>query len=68
MVFQGARKPNALGQVIRVCLSLGVTPIFVTPYEQGFQGKIERFNGEVQQKFWRRKKFKNRRHVKTELE
>jgi hypothetical protein len=68
MVFQGARKPNALGQVIRICLSLGVTPIFVTPYEQGFQGKIERFNGEVQQKFWRRKKFKNLKHVTAELE
>jgi hypothetical protein len=68
MVFQGTRKPNALGQVIRVCLSLGVTPIFVTPYEQGFQGKIERFNGEIQQKFWRRKKFKNLKQVTTELE
>ncbi|MDR3198968.1 MAG: hypothetical protein LBU34_13970 [Planctomycetaceae bacterium] len=51
MVFQGSRKKNAIGRVIRFCLSLGVIPIFTTPYEQGFQGKIERFNGEIQQKF-----------------
>jgi hypothetical protein len=68
MIFQGPRKQNSIGQVIRVCLSLGVTPVFATPYEQGFQGKIERFNGEVQQKFWRRKKFKNLKQVTAELE
>jgi hypothetical protein len=51
MVFQGSRKKNAIGRYIRFCLSLGVIPIFTTPYEQGFQGKIEQFNSEIQQKF-----------------
>jgi hypothetical protein len=68
MVFQGTRKENAIGRVIRFCLSLGVIPIFTTPYRQGFQNKIERFNGEIQQKFWRRKYFKNIRQVKRHLE
>jgi hypothetical protein len=67
MVFQSSRKKNAIGRVIRFCLSLGVIPIFTTPYEQGFQGKIKRFNGEIQRKFWRRKYFKNIRYVKEHL-
>jgi hypothetical protein len=67
MVFQGSRRKNAIGGVIRFCLSLRVIPVFTTPYEQGFQGKIERFNGEIQQKFWRRKYFKNIRYVKGHL-
>ena len=67
-VFQGNRKPNGLGTVIKVCLALGVTPVFATPYEQGFQNKIERFNGEIQRTFWKRKRFKNLKQVTTELE
>jgi hypothetical protein len=35
-VFQGSRKKNAIGRVIRFCLSLGVTPVFAAPYEQRF--------------------------------
>jgi hypothetical protein len=67
MVFQGSRKKKAIGRVLRFCLSLGVIPLFTTPYEQGFQGKIERFHGEIQRKFWRRKYFKNIRYVKEHL-
>jgi hypothetical protein len=36
MVFQGPRKQNAIGKVIRLCLSLKVIPVFATPYEQGY--------------------------------
>jgi transposase len=68
MVFQGPRMPNVIGRVIRLCLSLKVIPVFATPYEQGFQGKIERFNGEIQEKFWRRKRFKNIKDVNKHLE
>jgi transposase len=67
MVFQGPRKPNAIGKVIRLCLSLKVIPVFATPYEQGFQGKIERFNRELQEKFWRRKQFKNIKEIERRL-
>jgi transposase InsO family protein len=68
MVFQGPRMENVVGKVIRLCLSLKVTPIFTTPYEQGFQGKIERFNGEIQAKFWQRRQFKNIKDVEKHLE
>jgi hypothetical protein len=67
MVFQGPRRENVIGKVIRLCLSLKVIPVFATPYEQGFQGKIERFNGEIQAKFWRRRRFKNLKDVSKHL-
>jgi len=68
MVFQGPRKENAIGKVIRLCLSLKVIPVFVTPYEQGFQGKIERFNREIQEKFWQRRRFKSLKEIERRLE
>jgi transposase len=53
--FQGPHNyPDAVGRVIRVCLSLGVTPVFAPPREPGFQAAIENFNGQWQQKVWRR--------------
>jgi transposase len=67
MVFQGPRKQNAIGKVIRLCMSLKVIPVFATPYEQGFQGKMERFNSELQEKFWRRKRFKSIREIGMRL-
>ena len=67
LVFQGSRMKDVIGKVIRLCLSLKVIPVFTTPYEQGFQGKIERFNGEIQEKFWQRRTFKNIKDVATHL-
>jgi len=68
MVFQGPRMPNVIGRVIRLCLSLKVIPVFTTPYEQGFQAKIERFNSEIQEKFWRRKRFKSIKDINKHLD
>lgn len=59
-VFQGAHQwPDSFGRVIRLCLSLGVTPVFAPPRETGFQADIESFNGRWQAKVWQRFKFKN---------
>lgn len=53
--FQGPRMyPDSLGRVIRLCLSLGVSPVFVPPVELGFQAAIESFNGRWQAKVWSR--------------
>lgn len=46
--------PDAIGKVIRVCLSLGVTPIFAPPREHGLQNGIESYNGLWQAKVWAR--------------
>lgn len=53
--FQGPHnRPNVIGEVIRFCLRLGVTPVFAPPRETGFQADIEGFNALWQQKVWRR--------------
>jgi transposase-like protein len=54
-VFQGAHHVrDVIGRVSRVCLSLGVTPVFVPPRETGFQAAIENLNGRWQSKNWAR--------------
>ncbi|HIQ22738.1 MAG TPA: hypothetical protein EYH34_16055 [Planctomycetes bacterium] len=53
--FTGPRHyPDTVGRVIRLCLSLRVTPVFVVPNETGFQAAIESFNGRWQTKVWNR--------------
>ena len=53
--FQGGHNhPDVIGRVMRLCLALGVTPVFVPPLEMGFQGIMEHFNGLWQQKVWAR--------------
>jgi hypothetical protein len=55
MVFQGPHQwADSLGRVIRLCLQLGVVPVFAPPREPGFQAEIEAFNGRWQRLVWRR--------------
>jgi hypothetical protein len=54
-IFQGTHRwPDALGRVIRLCLSLSVVPVFVPPAEMGFQALIESSNGWWQSRVWLR--------------
>lgn len=54
-VFQGPHQhPDAIGSVIRLCLSLQVTPVFAPVREMGFQAANESFNGLWQAKVWAR--------------
>ena len=54
-IFCGARQfRDSFGRVIRLCLQLGVTPVFAPPHETGFQAVIESFNGRWQEKVWQR--------------
>lgn len=54
-VFQGTHRwPDSFGRVIRLCLQLGVTPVFAPPRENGFQAAIESYNGRWQAKVWSR--------------
>jgi transposase len=53
--FHGPRQhADTVGRVIRLCLSLGVTPVFAPPNETGFQAAIESYNGRWQAKVWAR--------------
>ena len=55
LIFQGPHQwPDSFGRVIRLCLQLGVIPVFAPPREQGFQAEIEAFNGRWQRLVWRR--------------
>src|SRR5512143_3046700 len=54
-IFQGTHAhPDVVGRVSRLCLSLGVAPVFVVPHEFGFQSTIENYNGTWQAKVWAR--------------
>lgn len=54
-VFQGAHQyADTVGRVSRLCLALGVTPVFVPPLEHGMQNSIESFNALWQTKVWQR--------------
>jgi hypothetical protein len=54
-IFQGAHHwKDSFGQVTRLCLQLGVTPVFTPPRETGFQAAIENYNGRWQAKVWSR--------------
>jgi len=53
--FQGPHQhPDVFGRVVRLCLQLAVTPVFVPPREFGLQNPIEHFNGLYTAKVWRR--------------
>jgi hypothetical protein len=54
-VFQGPHQhPDTVGRVSRLCLGLGVIPVFVPPREPGFQAAIESYNGSWQARVWAR--------------
>lgn len=63
-IFQGAHQwPDSFGRVIRMCLQLGIIPIFAPPRETGFQASIESYNGRWQMKVWNRFTYASRREL-----
>ncbi len=53
--FQGAHQfPDTVGRVTRLCMNLGIIPVFTPPRETGFQAAIESYNGRWQAKVWAR--------------
>jgi hypothetical protein len=66
-VFQGAHQwADSFGRVVRLCLSLRVTPVFAPPARHGFQADIESFNRRWQEKVWQRFEFTKRSEVVTQ--
>jgi hypothetical protein len=58
-----SRYPDTLGQVVSLCLQLGVTPVFAPPAEHGVQNLIESFNHLWQAKVWKRFHFQHPEEV-----
>jgi len=66
-VFQGPHHhADVFGRVTRMCLQLGVTPVFAPPRENGFQASIEAYNGRWQQKVWQRFTFASLREARQQ--
>jgi hypothetical protein len=58
--LQGAHQfADAVGRVSRLCLALGVIPVFAPPREPGFQNAIEGYNALWQAKVWQRWSFED---------
>ncbi len=58
--FQGPHQHrDVIGRVSRLCLQLGITPVFVPPRELGLQNAIEHFNGLFRAKVWNRVHFRS---------
>jgi putative transposase len=65
-IFQGAHQwPDSFGRVIRLCLQLGVTPVFAPPREPGFQAEVESFNGRWGRLVWQRFRHRDIRGLQT---
>ncbi|HKQ03743.1 MAG TPA: hypothetical protein VJ464_01325 [Blastocatellia bacterium] len=57
---------DAVGRVIRACLSLGVVAVFAPPREHGLQNAIEGYNGKWQAKVWARFEFQRLAQVQRQ--
>ena len=66
-IFTGPHThPDTIGRVMRLCLSLGIVPVFVPPRETGFQAMIEGYNGLWQAKVWARFTFQTPDEVRQQ--
>lgn len=55
----GGRTPRRFGAFIRLCLWLGIEPLFTPPGEPDRNGEIEQLNGLWVRSFWKRSRFKS---------
>jgi hypothetical protein len=62
------RHPGAIGKVIRLCLSLGVTPVFIPVREPWRNGIIEHFNDTMQRYLLKRERYNNLIELKLSAE
>ena len=55
-------------RVVRLCLYLGVEPVFIAPRKPWMNGAIEDFNGEFGDKLWERGQFRDPEHLRRDAE
>ena len=55
--------PTGLGEVVRVCLRQGSTPVFLRPREPWRNGTIEHFNDTFDKRFFRQERFADVQHL-----
>jgi len=62
------RYPHSFGKVLKLCLSVGIQPIFIPQGEPWRNGVIEHFNRTFESNFYRTEQFKNFKHLQEQLE
>lgn len=60
----GYKAPRVFGHFVRLCLYLGIEPIFIPVGEAKRNGLVERLNGLWSQSFWQRRRFHSPAQVK----
>ncbi len=60
----GSKAPRLFGDFVRLCLALGIEPIFLPVGEPKRNGVVERLNGLWSHAFWNRRHFRSVAHVK----
>ena len=55
--------PTGIGEVVRVCLRQGATPVFIPPREPWRNGTIEHFNDTFDKRFFRQERFTGIAHL-----
>jgi transposase InsO family protein len=55
--------PTGIGEVVRVCLRQGATPVFIPPREPWRNGTIEHFNDTFDKRFFRQERFGGIEHL-----
>jgi putative transposase len=64
--FRGSnRYPRSLGKLVRVCLDLGVEPLFILPHEPWRNGVIENLNGLLERIFFKSQNFQDFAHLQA---
>jgi putative transposase len=62
----GHRHKRVFGQVVRLCLYVGVEVVFIPVYSPTKNADIESFNSDWDQAFWQRQPFRDLAHVQQE--
>jgi hypothetical protein len=55
--------PTGIGEVVRVCLHQGATPVFIPPREPWRNGTVEHFNDTFEKRFFRTERFTGIEHL-----
>ena len=67
--FRGSnRYPRSLGKLARVCLDLGVKPVFIPTREPWRNGVVENLNGLIQRLFLKAQTFETEKHLHRETQ
>lgn len=53
-------------RVVRLCLHLGVEPVFIAPSKPWMNGTIEDFNGDFGEKLWEQEQWTDLEHIRSE--